>query len=153
MKNNQLKQTKLQLKNHKHKDAMHDPKQPPHLVILRIISGLEWVEHIMDIMDLAIQWIEPLIAIVVMFILRHIELMQLVQHHPFKIWLRRASILRKIVGNQVHGSNSWFFLLICTTWTGFMVMCTTTNSSSSCSSIYHLDKTHFVQILVGGMVQ
>ena len=78
MKNNQLKLTELKLKNHKHKDAMHDPKQPPHLVILRIISGLEWVEHIMDIMDLAIQCIEPLIAIVVMFMLRHIELMQLV---------------------------------------------------------------------------
>ena len=54
MKNNQLKQTQLKLKNHKHKDAMHDPKQLPHSVILRIISGLEWVEHIMDIMDLAI---------------------------------------------------------------------------------------------------
>ena len=78
MKNNQLKQTELKLKNHKHKDAMHDPKQPPHSVILRVIFGLEWVEHIMDIMDLAIQCIEPLIAIVVMFMLRHIELMQLV---------------------------------------------------------------------------
>jgi len=31
MKNNQLKQTKLKLKNHKHKDEMHDPKQPPHI--------------------------------------------------------------------------------------------------------------------------
>ena len=72
MKNNQLKQTKLKLKNQKHKDAMHDPKQPPHSIILRVISGLEWVEHIMDIMDLAIQCIEPLIAIVVMFMLRHI---------------------------------------------------------------------------------
>jgi len=41
MKNNQLKQTVLKLKNHKHKDAMHDPKQPPHSVIR-------------DIMDLAI---------------------------------------------------------------------------------------------------
>jgi len=38
-------------------DAMHDPKQPTHLVILRIISGLEWVQHIMDIMNLAIQCI------------------------------------------------------------------------------------------------
>ena len=75
MKNSQLKQTELKLKNHKHKDAMHDPKQPPHSVILRVISGLEWVDHIMDIMDLAIQCIEPLIAIVVMFMLRHIELM------------------------------------------------------------------------------
>ena len=54
MKNNQLKQTELKLKNHKHKDAMHDPKQPPHSVILRIIYGLEWVEHIKDVMDLAI---------------------------------------------------------------------------------------------------
>jgi len=26
MKNNQLKLTELKLKNHKHKDAMHDPK-------------------------------------------------------------------------------------------------------------------------------
>jgi len=87
MKNNQLKQTELKLKNDKHKDAMHDRKQPPHSVILRIISGLEWVEHIMDIMDLAIQFIEPLIAIVVMFMLRHIEFMQLIQHHPLKMWV------------------------------------------------------------------
>jgi len=153
MKNNQLKMTELKLKNHKHKDAMHDPKQPPPSIILRVISGLEWVEHIMNIMDFAIQCIEPLIAIVVMFMLRHIELMQLVQYHPLKMWVHRASILWRIVGNQVHGSNSWFFLLICTTWTGFMVMCTTNNSSSSCPSISHLDKAHFVQILVGGMVQ
>jgi len=78
MKNNQLKETELKLKNHKHNDAMHDPKQPPHSVILRIIFGLEWVEHIMDVIDLAIQCIEPLIAIVVMFMLGHIELMQLI---------------------------------------------------------------------------
>ena len=72
MKNNQLKLIELKLKNHKHKDAMQDPKQPPHSVILRVISGLEWVDHIMDS---AIQCIEPLNAIVVMFMLRHIELM------------------------------------------------------------------------------
>ena len=77
MKNNQLKQTELKLKIHKHKDAMHDPKQPPHSIILRVISGLEWVEHIMDIINLAIQCIEPLIAVVVMFMLRHIKLMYL----------------------------------------------------------------------------
>jgi len=39
----------------------------------------------MNIMDFAIQCIEPLIAIVVMFMLRHIELMQLVQYHPLKM--------------------------------------------------------------------
>ena len=93
MKNNQLKQTELKLKNHKHKDAMNDPKQPPHSVILRVIFGLEWVEHIMDIMNLAIQCIEPVIAIVVMFMLGHIELMQLVQHRPLKMWVHGASIL------------------------------------------------------------
>jgi len=41
-------------------EVMHDPKQLTHSVILRIISGLEWVQHvmdIMDIMDLAIQWL------------------------------------------------------------------------------------------------
>ena len=113
------------------------------LVIPRIISGLEWVEHIMDFMDLAIQCIEPLIAIVVMFMLRHIELIQLVQHHPLKMWVHRASILWKVVGNQVHRSSIWLFLLICTTWTSFMVMCTTNNSSNSCPSISHLDKAHF----------
>jgi len=32
----------------------------------------------MDVIDLAIQCIEPLIAIVVMFMLGHIELMQLI---------------------------------------------------------------------------
>ena len=78
MKNNELKHIELKMKNHKHKDTMHDPKQPLHSVILRIISGLEWVQHIMDIMNLAIQCIEPLIAIVVMFMLGHIELIQLV---------------------------------------------------------------------------
>jgi len=67
-------------------DAMHDPKQPTHSIILRIISGLEWVQHVMDIMDLAIQYIESLIAIVVMCMLGHIELMQLIQHHPLKMW-------------------------------------------------------------------
>jgi len=85
MKNNQLNLTELRLKNHKHTDAMHDPKQPPHSVILRIISGLERVEHIMDIMNLAIQCIEPLITIVVMCMLGYIEFMQLVQHHPLKM--------------------------------------------------------------------
>ena len=93
MKNNQLKQTKLNLKNHKHKDAMQDPKQPPHSVILRIISGMEWVEHIMDVMNLTIQCIESLIAKVVMWMLGHIELMQLVQHHHLKMWVHKASIL------------------------------------------------------------
>ena len=46
-------------------------------MILRIISGLEWVQHVMDIMDLAIQCIESLITIVVICMLGHIELMQL----------------------------------------------------------------------------
>jgi len=41
MKNNQLKLTELKLRKHKHMDAMHDPKQPTHSIILRIISGLE----------------------------------------------------------------------------------------------------------------
>ena len=131
MKNNQLKLTELKLKNHKHKDAMHDPKQPPHSVILRVISGLEWVEHIMDIMDLAIHCIEPLIAIVVMFMLRHIELMQLVQHHPLKMWVHRASILWRIVGNQVHRFSSWFFFLICSNAINFsckyLIVCSTTS--------------------------
>ena len=66
-------------------DAMHDLKQPTHSIILRIISGLEKVQHVMDIMDLAIQCIEPLIAVVVMCMLGHIELMQLVQHHPLNM--------------------------------------------------------------------
>ena len=47
----------------------------------------------MDIMDLVIQCIESLIAIVVMCMLRHIEFMQLIQHHPLKFWLHKASIL------------------------------------------------------------
>ena len=78
MKNNQLKLIELKLKKHKHMDAMHDPKQPTHSIILSIISGLERVQHIMDIMNLAIQCIEPPIAIVVMCMLGHIELMQLI---------------------------------------------------------------------------
>jgi len=134
-------------------DAMHDPKQPPHSVILRIISGLEWVQHIMDVMNLAIQCIKPLIAIVVMCMLGHIELMQLVHHHPLKIWVHRAYILWRVVGNQVNGSSSLFFLLICTTWTNFMVMCTSNYNTNSYPCISHLEKAHFVQILVRGMVQ
>jgi len=39
----------------------------------------------MNVMDLAIQIIEPLIAKDVMYILRHIEFMQLMQHHPLKL--------------------------------------------------------------------
>jgi len=53
----------------------------------------------MDIMDLAIQCIESLIAISVMCMLGHIEFMQLIQHHPLKMSVHKASILWKVVGN------------------------------------------------------
>ena len=53
----------------------------------------------MDIMDLVIQCIESLIVIVVMCMLGHIELMQLIQHHPLKMWVHKASILYRVVGN------------------------------------------------------
>jgi len=58
---------------------MHDPKA----IILRIVSMVENDQHIMNIMDLFIQVVEPHIAKVVMPILCHIELTQLIQNIPF----------------------------------------------------------------------
>jgi len=104
MKNNQLKQTELKLKNHKHKDVMHDPKRPPHSIILRIISGLEWVEHIMDVMDLAIQCIEPLIAKVVMCMLSTKGLYPLVGCKESSPWVQQLVLPLDLYHlDQLHG--------------------------------------------------
>jgi len=71
----------------------------------------------MNVMDLAIQIIEPLIAKDVMYILRHIEFMQLMQHHPLKLWVHRAFVLWRVIKDNVHWSNSelLLFLLPCST--------------------------------------
>jgi len=46
----------------------------------------------MNVMDLAIQIIEPLIVKGVMCILKQIEFMQLMQHHPLKIWVHKVFV-------------------------------------------------------------
>ena len=58
--------------------------KPSQSTILEVIFLIERAQHIINIMDLVIQVLEPCIAEIVMPILCNIELMKLIQNSPFK---------------------------------------------------------------------
>ena len=60
-------------------------------------SGIVFIvgigEEVTDVVDLIIQVLKPCSVVGIMSILWHIQLLKLIENHPFKLWIGKINIL------------------------------------------------------------
>jgi len=130
--------------------------EPSSSLILGVVSVVDIREEVMNIVELVIQVLKPCCAICMVCILCHVQILKLIENHPFKLGMCRSSVLKRLI--NINGQRLWIiFSLICFTCVGFMVIFSTLNVCSLLSfnqpCVAYLAESHYVHIECGNMVQ
>jgi len=123
--------------------------EPSPSLIPKVVSVVDIREKVMNIMQLVIQVLEPCCAISMMCILCHVEVLKLIENHSLKLGVCRSSIIMRVIQCNCH--LLWFiFLLVSSTSSHFMVICSNFNISTLISfnqlSIANLGESHLMHI-------
>ena len=100
--------------------------EPSPSLIPRVVSIVDIREDVMNIMQLAIQVLEPYCAIGMMCILCHVEVLKLIENHSLKLGICRSSILKRVVQLNCHWLR-FMVILVSSISSYFMVICSNFN--------------------------
>jgi len=100
--------------------------EPSPSLIHRVVSVVDIGEEVMNIMELVIQVLEPCYAVHMLCILSHVEVLKLIENHSLKLGVCRSSILKRVVQLNCHWLR-FIFLLVSSTYSRFMIICSTFN--------------------------